>query len=122
MDVDNVVGWDILTPKTATGAYHAEHTKHGETHKKHVAKVEQIGHQQTGRLQLSEPNDGVAKGPDGRRSRAKERVPPPSVILRTQLVVDQENRHFSTRDNHNDVHHQCKTEHCETHQLGHQKR
>ena len=90
-------------PETGHGSHHTKDHEHSKANEEHVSKVQQVGHEHARRLQLSEPNDGVAKGPNGRGTRAKEGVPPPSVILSAKLVVHQQDSNLSARNNHDKV-------------------
>jgi len=76
--------------------------QHGKAKEEHVTKVEQVGHEHLGSLQGLEPKHGVDKGVECRRSRCKEGVPPPAMVLGAELVVNQQDSDFSARDAKNE--------------------
>ena len=96
-------------PEASHGTDHTKDHEHTKANEEHVSKVQQIRHEHTRSFQLSEPDNRVAKGPNGSRTRAKEGVPPPTVILRTELVVHEQHRDLGTRDNHNKVDNESET-------------
>lgn len=87
----------------------SEEQQHSETDQEHVAKIEQVGHEHSTRLQRSEPKHAVDKGVSSRAPGREEGKPPPPMIFRAQLVIDQENSSFGAGNNQDEVDNQRKS-------------
>ena len=90
-------------PETRQGADRAKNQEHSDTDQEHVPQVQHVRREHMCGVQRMKPQDAVQERVKGGASRDEEGVPPPPMVLRTKLVIDQQHSGFGAEDDENEV-------------------